>query len=1140
MSINMSTPGVEIARYAGAMYGLVLDDATVVSVEGAVNASSLNTVVNNAYGADFSSVANTTVATTVATNLGLTGNLLTQAQAYILAQLNAAPAGAQGQTIMTILNMFGQMTSDPTWGAAATAWETKVSAAVSYGQNANNTTNAQISGFSSVPTGGTFTLTTGIDTLVGNAMGNNTFNATDATSASNPNGIPTFGSMDSVTGQGANNVFNVVYSNHAITQVVDTTVTGVQTANLVSNSSITENTSAWTGLTALDATTSTGSQTLTAAATTNVVSTSTTGNIAIDGGLGVTVTSAGGGVTIGATTGPAGAIGVTDTNVAGANIAVDGGTTVSVTATGNTGGAITIGANTAPTGIINVANTVSSGTGGNIAVTGGTVDTITQTTSNAVNTTATEGAVSVTGGASTTAVVVDQAQATKAAAQAAIAGVVAVTGVTAASGVTGVTAVTGVAQVAAQAGVVGATAGGVTIADANAGTGLPNTITSVTLNNYGTSTIKDDALSTLSLTGVGGTLGITNTNSSNSTLNLTANGLTNAAGTGSAGAITDVKNLTKTLNVTTTGANSNLASFNDSALTTLNVSGTNVLTMGVNSTNNAALTTVKVTGSAGFNDGGVKAGSGLASLGAQLTSFTTTSSGQINAVLDATTQTFKGSTGTDVITISDTADATQTITAGSAKNNELILDGGKFALTAANTGANVTGFEILGVTSTVTGTVDMSQLASGFNALDVIGSTGVTFTNVATNSSVAIDNSTTGTVAVNYIDGTGLNDVVGLTLGTSSTAAGITVNALTLQDVNGVGVGTVNLVSNDTKFNDVNTITTLTDNGLLTLNVSGTGGLTIGGLSETTAAAATTFTIHNTETNAAGVTLTTFQDNSLATLDFTGTNATTITGFTSTSSSAIAINNTGTSTATIGTFTDNSATSVTLGAGVTLGQGASTKAETSIGLQDSGTAGIAVYGSSDNAHVTVNLTAGATSAKTDTIDLGNGNNYVSDASTATTGTVNVTVGTGSNMIVLGTAASATDGVFNVNLGTHTAATGIDSITVNAPGGANYATAANVVITGAVTGDVVTFGNDAASSGAALTATTAGATVAATITAVEGAAHTIGAHGVAYSVYGGNTYVAETASGTLGAADTTIIQIAGTHTLTAATGHITIA
>jgi len=977
---------------------------------------------------------------------------------------------------------------------------------------------------------------------VGNAAGNNTFNATDATSASNPNGVATFGSMDSVTGQGANNVFNVVYSTHAITQVVAATVTGIQTANLVSASSITENTSAWTGLTTLNATSSTGSQTLVAAATTNVASTTSTGNITIDGGLGVTASTTGGGVTIGANTGPAGAISVTDTNVAGASIAVDGGTTVSVIATGDTTGTITIGANTAPTGTITVANTVSTGTGGAIAVTGGTVDKITQTTSNAVNTTATEGAVTVTGATTTTSVVVDQAQAAAQAAQAAIAGVVAVTGVTAAPGVTGVTAVSAVSATAAQAGVVGATAGGVAIADANAGTGIANTITSVTLNNYGTSTIKDDALSTLSLTGVGGTLGITNTNAGNSTLNLTANGLTNAAGTGAAGAITDVKNHTTTLNVTTTGANSNLASFVDSALTKLTVSGTNVLTLGANSTNDAALATVTVSGSAGFNDGGVKAGSGLASLGTTLTSFTTTSSGQINAVLDATTQTFKGSTGQDIITISDlaAADATQTITAGSAKNNELILDGGAFGLTAANTGANVTGFQILGVTSTVTGTVNMSDLASGFNALDVIGSTGVTFTNVATNSSVSIDNTTTGTVAVNYIDGTGLNDVVGLTLGTSSTSAGISVNALTLQDVNGVGVGTVNLVSNDTKFNDVNTIATLTDNGLLNLNVSGTGGVTIGALSETTAAAATTFTINNTETNAAGVTITTLTDNSLATLDFKGTNASAITTFDSTSSSAIAINNTGTSTATIGTFTDNSATSVTLGSGVTLGQGATTGAEASIGLQDNGTSGIAVYGSSDNAHVTVNLTAGATTGKTDTIDLGNGNNYVADASTATTGTVNIAVGTGSNMLVLGTAVTATDGVFNVTLGTHTAATGIDSITVNATGGANYATVANVVITGAVTGDVIKFGSDASSSSTALTATTAGSSVGATITAVESAAHTIGAHGVAFSVYGGSTYVAETLSGTLGAADTTIIQIVGTHSLTAATGHITIA
>ena len=1164
MTINMSTPGVEIARYAGAMYGLVLDDSTVVSVENAVSSSSLNNVVNGVYAADFSTVANSTVATTVATNLGLTGTLLTQAQAYILAQLNAAPAGSQGATIMTILNMFGQMTSDPTWGTAATAWETKVSAAVTYGQNGNNTTNSQMSSMSTAPSGGIFTLTTGVDTLVGNATGNNTFNATDATSASNPNGIATFGSLDSVTGKGANNVFNVVYSNNSINQVVAATVTGVQTANLVSDNGITENTSTWTGLTALNATTAFGGQTLVAAATTNVTSTATGGTTAIDGGLGVTVTNVGGTVTIGHTTGPSGAISVTESAMGGSSnsIAVDGGTTVSVVATGNTGGAITIGANTPPTGTITVANTVSSiitynaagvitnlNQGGNITVTGGTVDKITQTTSNAVGTTSVEGNVIVTGGTSTTSVVVNQAQATAQAVQAAIAGVVAVTGVTAAPGVTGVTAATGVSQVAAQAGVVGAAAGGVFIADANAGSGLPNTITSVTLNNYGISAIVDDALSTLSLTGVGGTLGITNINANNSTLNLTANGLTDTTGTGSAGLITDVNNHTTTLNVTTTGANSNLAGFKDSSLTKLTVSGTNVLTLGVNSTNNANLATVTVSGAAGFNDGnGNSSVGGLATLGATLTSFTTTSSGTITAALNDTNQTFVGSTGQDIITISDLADATKAITGGSATNNELILDGGGFALSSA-TAAKVTGFETLGVTSTVTGTVNLSDIGPGIKALDVIGSLGVIFTNVAQDSSVAVDASTIGTLVVNYKDGLGLTDVVGLTLGTSSTAAGITVNALSLQDVNGVGVGTVNLVSNDTGFNNANTITTLNDNGLLNLNVSGTGGLAIGTLTENTTAAATTFTINNTETNAAGVTINSFTDNSLASLIFTGNNSTSIDTFSSASSSAISITNTGSSTANIGTFSDNNATSVTLGAGVTLGQGdtiahqtAPTGITTMFGLYDTGTAGIAVYGAADNAHVTVNLTAGAATAKTDTIQLGNGNNYVSDASIA--GTVNVTVGTGSNYIVLGGSADTT-GVYNVTLGAHSAATGIDSITIGSqsvsatpwvPAGAN------LTVTGAVTGDVITFANDSTALTVATAATTAGTTAALTVAALVSAADAT-AHQVNYSVFGGNTYVAESSvAGTPVAANSqlTVIELVGTHTFTGATGHVVLA
>ncbi|KXW58054.1 hypothetical protein FEMY_14050 [Ferrovum myxofaciens] len=229
MSINMSTQGVEIARYAGAMYGLVLDDATVVSVENAANAggSSLNAVMNQVYAADFSSISNATVATTVVTNLGLTGSLQSQAQAYVLAQLNAAPAGSQGATIMTILNMFGQMTSDPVWGAAATAWENKVSESVTYGQNKANVANSSIGGMSPTPVGGTYDLTTGVDTLSGgpNATfiadntGTKTLSAADTIAATGTgNTLKVYlAAADTTTGGTAGNITGVqnLYINHA-------------------------------------------------------------------------------------------------------------------------------------------------------------------------------------------------------------------------------------------------------------------------------------------------------------------------------------------------------------------------------------------------------------------------------------------------------------------------------------------------------------------------------------------------------------------------------------------------------------------------------------------------------------------------------------------------------------------------------------------------------------------------------------------------------------------------------------------------------------------------------------------------------------------------------------------------------------
>jgi hypothetical protein len=169
---------------------------------------------------------------------------------------------------------------------------------------------------------------------------------------------------------------------------------------------------------------------------------------------------------------------------------------------------------------------------------------------------------------------------------------------------------------------------------------------------------------------------------------------------------------------------------------------------------------------------------------------------------------------------------------------------------------------------------------------------------------------------------------------------------------------------------------------------------------------------------------------------------------------------------------------------------------------------------------------------TQTITVGNGNNIVTDVTG--TGAVTVIVGTGSNTLSIGaaTATGNTSGTFNITYGTHNS-TGSDNITVGT-GGTSYATAANYMITGAVTGDRVTFAADAASSNAALT------TMGATTLALIEAAVSGHAHAVAYGLVGGNTYVAESVSGTLGVTDTTLIELLGTRTLTAATGYVTVA
>ena len=160
------------------------------------------------------------------------------------------------------------------------------------------------------------------------------------------------------------------------------------------------------------------------------------------------------------------------------------------------------------------------------------------------------------------------------------------------------------------------------------------------------------------------------------------------------------------------------------------------------------------------------------------TGFTTTSSGKIVATLNDLTQSFTGSTGQDIITIS--ADATKAITGGSATNNEVVFNAtaGTFNATAANlTNTNVTGFTVFGLgANSGTGTWDLASFNSTFNAVDITNANAAnnvanTITRARAHTRLNIDGSTmgpttdSGSVSLSYADTTGASDTSPLTIG---------------------------------------------------------------------------------------------------------------------------------------------------------------------------------------------------------------------------------------------------------------------------------------------------------------------------------------------------------------------------------------
>jgi hypothetical protein len=97
MAFTFPTSANQLQAFAGALYGVQIGSVTMAQVTSDIAAvGGLDIALNNYFASSFSGVPTASVAASMASNLGLTGALLTEGTAYIAAQLNAAAPGARG------------------------------------------------------------------------------------------------------------------------------------------------------------------------------------------------------------------------------------------------------------------------------------------------------------------------------------------------------------------------------------------------------------------------------------------------------------------------------------------------------------------------------------------------------------------------------------------------------------------------------------------------------------------------------------------------------------------------------------------------------------------------------------------------------------------------------------------------------------------------------------------------------------------------------------------------------------------------------------------------------------------------------------------------------------------------------------
>jgi len=642
-----------------------------------------------------------------------------------------ATIGVDGKAVIPV-SYLADLTTEGEQTATITAGGSSVSTVVSD------------TSLTPAPVGKTYSLTAAPDTFTGNS-GDDTFIASVTNSWS---------TADAIDGVSGTDAFNVTVAGN-ITVPVAATVSNVDSALLVASGTINVNAATWTGLTSLTGQSVAGS-TLAAPA-------------------GATITN-------------------TDTALAAGNVIINSGTDISVTNTGVTTGGVSIGAVAAPTGTITVNSQGAAGNGvthGAIGVKGGTTVSITQGAANAVLTTKTAGAVTVTGTATTTNVTSDQE-----------------------------------IRVTASGTKPGYINGAVTITDVNrASTTKAGTITDVTVKSGTAVDFQGGGLQNLNLEGTVTTvdldaLGILTVPLSS--LNINLNDVT------ASGAMT-VDSDIKTLNIASNTKKSTLADLDADAATAVNISGDAKITLtAVNNANAAAVYTV--TNTAGATIGAIPAGATFVggdgadsvTLGAS-TKGQTLGAGNDTAILNAVAALGTGGSidagdGIDILAFSTVANA---VTASAS---------GTFETSVSN-------FETLALVG-VAGAGSAINLANlddinvAVSAGDNNTGNGITFNNATEGFSLTVNARSTGGHVVNLVDSSGAADSISLGV---TNVADLGFGTFTANSIE-----TINFNSDDTApltalgAANPNTMTaTLSADKVKTLTITGDAGLALTNTSTT-------------------------------------------------------------------------------------------------------------------------------------------------------------------------------------------------------------------------------------------------------------------------------------------------------------------